>query len=156
VYPLTTQESNDQQMLLIHKFKWIVVRTCTSCSQWLCMQMPGSPHNALYSTNYGIFFHYLNIKTKCAFNWSKLGMQTFSSCSAWYRAVQLWPSELISSLCVHSLGTLLSFHWPPLLDHLLQLSLEAQLSGKAHRDSDYTVMVAIMHGHWCVKIVHGG
>jgi len=47
VYPLTTQESNDQQMLLIHKFKWIVVRTCTSCSQWLCMQMPGSPHNAL-------------------------------------------------------------------------------------------------------------
>jgi len=42
-------------------------------------------------------------------------------------------------------GALLFSHWPPLLEHSLQLLLAAQLSGKTKEVSDLAVVIANVH-----------
>ena len=61
-----------------------------------------------------------------------------------------WPKRLFLVLkltLVLELWVLLSYGWSPLLKRLIRFSLAVQLSGKAHDNSDYTAMNAVVHWH---------
>ena len=44
----------------------------------------------------------------------------------------------------------------PLLKHSLQLSLAVQLVRKAHKDSDHTVVIPVIHQCLCAETHHAG
>ena len=74
-----------------------------------------------------------------------------------------WPSKVLTPLTqMYSFGTesyldggvmsILSSHWLPLLKHSFWLSLAVQLLGRAHKDLDYTAMIAILHWPYMPKL----
>ena len=57
---------------------------------------------------------------------------------------------------VVEIQVLLSSRRSPLLEHSVRLSLPVQLSQKAHKDSDHTVVIPVIHGCLCANTHRAG